>query len=103
MGRSTAKALWRHLFADVCHGNDPNLVLANMSFLAYGVALLLIILVSLMGSMGMGAQRWIDLGFMKLQPSELAKLGIVMALAAYYDMLPAQKVSRPVWVALPFF
>ena len=73
----------------------------NMSFLAYGVALLLIILVSLMGSMGMGAQRWIDLGFMKLQPSELAKLGIVMALAAYYDMLPAQKVSRPVWVALP--
>ena len=73
----------------------------NMSFLAYGVALLLIIVVSLMGSMGMGAQRWIDLGFMKLQPSELAKLGIVMALAAYYDMLPAQKVSRPVWVALP--
>ena len=73
----------------------------NMSFLAYGIALLLIILVSLMGSMGMGAQRWIDLGFMKLQPSELAKLGIVMALAAYYDMLPAQKVSRPVWVALP--
>ena len=73
----------------------------NMSFLAYGIALLLIILVSLMGSMGMGAQRWIDLGFMKLQPSELAKLGIVMALAAYYDMLPAHKVSRPVWVALP--
>jgi len=73
----------------------------NMSLLAYGIALLLIILVSLMGSMGMGAQRWIDLGFMKLQPSELAKLGIVMALAAYYDMLPAQKVSRPVWVALP--
>jgi rod shape determining protein RodA len=73
----------------------------NMSFLAYGIALFLIILVSLMGSMGMGAQRWIDLGFMKLQPSELAKLGIVMALAAYYDMLPAQKVSRPVWVALP--
>ena len=29
MGRSTAKALWRHLFADVCHGNDPNLVLAK--------------------------------------------------------------------------
>ena len=73
----------------------------NMSFLAYGVALFLIILVSIMGSMGMGAQRWIDLGFMKLQPSELAKLGIVMALAAYYDMLPEQKVSRPLWVAVP--
>ncbi len=73
----------------------------NMSFIAYGLALFLIILVSIMGSMGMGAQRWIDLGFIKLQPSELAKLGIVMALAAYYDMLPEQRVSRPLWVALP--
>ena len=73
----------------------------NMSFLAYGATLFLIILVSIMGSMGMGAQRWIDLGFMKLQPSELAKLGLVMALAAYYDMLPEHKVSRPLWVALP--
>ena len=73
----------------------------NMSFLAYGVTLFLIILVSVMGSMGMGAQRWIDFGFMRLQPSELAKLGIVMALAAYYEMLPEQNVSRPQWVALP--
>ena len=73
----------------------------NMSFLAYGATLFLIILVSIMGSMGMGAQRWIDLGFIKLQPSELAKLGLVMALAAYYDMLPEHKVSRPLWVALP--
>ena len=73
----------------------------NMSFLAYGATLFLIILVSIMGSTGMGAQRWIDLGFIKLQPSELAKLGIVMALAAYYDMLPEHNVSRPLWVALP--
>ena len=73
----------------------------NVSFLAYGATLFLIILVSIMGSTGMGAQRWIDLGFMRLQPSELAKLGIVMALAAYYDILPENKVSRPLWVALP--
>lgn len=73
----------------------------NMSFLAYFIALVLLILVGFIGSKGMGAQRWIDLGIMKLQPSELAKVAIVMVLAAYYDMLPAQKTSRPLWVLLP--
>ena len=73
----------------------------NMSFLAYFIALILLILVGFIGSKGMGAQRWIDLGIMKLQPSELAKVAIVMVLAAYYDMLPAQKTSRPLWVLLP--
>ena len=73
----------------------------NMSFLAYFIALVLLILVGFIGSKGMGAQRWIDLGIMKLQPSELVKVAIVMVLAAYYDMLPAQKTSRPLWVLLP--
>lgn len=73
----------------------------NMSFLAYLIALALLVLVGFIGSTGMGAQRWIDLGFIRLQPSELAKVAIVMVLAAYYDMLPAQKTSRPLWVLLP--
>jgi rod shape determining protein RodA len=73
----------------------------NMAFLAYGGALVLLVLVELIGSVGMGAQRWIDLGFMRLQPSELMKITLVMFLAAYYDWLPLNKVSRPLWVALP--
>ena len=73
----------------------------NMSFLAYLIALALLVLVGFIGSTGMGAQRWIDLGFIRLQPSELAKVAIVMVLAAYYDTLPAQKTSRPLWVLLP--
>ena len=73
----------------------------NMSFLTYVIALVLLILVGFIGSKGMGAQRWIDLGFIKLQPSELTKVAVVMVLAAYYDMLPAQKTSRPLWVFLP--
>jgi rod shape determining protein RodA len=51
--------------------------------------------------MGMGAQRWIDLGFMRLQPSEVAKVTTVMVLAAYYDWLPTDRVSRPFWVVVP--
>jgi rod shape determining protein RodA len=49
----------------------------------------------------MGAQRWIDLGFMQIQPSELMKLALVMLLAAYYDWLDIRKTSRPLWVLIP--
>ncbi|MEL6609036.1 MAG: rod shape-determining protein RodA [Pseudomonadota bacterium] len=73
----------------------------NMSALAYVVALLLLIFVEFAGSVGMGAQRWIDLGFMRLQPSELMKICLVMFLAAYYDWLPTHKTSHPIWVAVP--
>jgi rod shape determining protein RodA len=38
---------------------------------------------------------------MRLQPSELAKIGMVMVLAAYYDWLPAARTSRPLWVLVP--
>jgi rod shape determining protein RodA len=49
----------------------------------------------------MGAQRWIDLGFIRLQPSEMMKITLVMMLAAYYDWLDHKKVSRPLWVLIP--
>lgn len=68
---------------------------------AYVGAFALLVLVEVMGEIGMGAQRWIDLGFFQLQPSELMKVALVMALAAYYDRLPVEKVSRPLWVTLP--
>ena len=73
----------------------------SMSGLAYLGALGLLVLVEFFGVIGMGAQRWIDLGFMRLQPSEVMKIAIVMILAAYYDWLPLAKVSRPFWVLLP--
>ncbi|MDJ0860472.1 MAG: rod shape-determining protein RodA [Dinoroseobacter sp.] len=73
----------------------------NVAMLAYVVALALLIAVEFIGVVGMGAQRWIDLGFMRLQPSELMKITLIMLLAAYYDVLDIKKVSRPLWVALP--
>ncbi|MCB1399438.1 MAG: rod shape-determining protein RodA [Rhodobacteraceae bacterium] len=73
----------------------------NISALAYIVSLLLLIAVELFGSIGMGAQRWIELGPLRLQPSELMKIALVMLLAAYYDWLDVSKVSRPLWVAIP--
>jgi len=73
----------------------------NMAGLAYLGALGLLLLVEFFGTVGMGAQRWIDLGFMRLQPSEVMKIALVMILAAYYDWLPMSKVSRPFWVLAP--
>lgn len=73
----------------------------NVSLLAYLVSLALLVAVAFFGVEGKGAQRWIDLGFMRLQPSELVKLTLVMLLAAYYDWLPLSRVSRPLWVLLP--
>ena len=73
----------------------------SMSGVAYLGALGLLVLVEVMGVIGMGAQRWIDLGPLRLQPSELMKVTLVMMLAAYYDWLPLAKVSRPQWVIPP--
>tara|TARA_B110000090_G_scaffold201566_1_gene243773 strand:- start:1760 stop:2899 length:1140 start_codon:yes stop_codon:yes gene_type:complete len=73
----------------------------NVSAVAFGVSVLLLVAVEFFGEVGMGAQRWIDLGFMRLQPSELTKITLVMVLAAYYDWLPTDKTSRPQWVLVP--
>ena len=72
-----------------------------MAPFAYAVSLVLLIAVDLMGVIGMGAQRWIAIGPLQIQPSEMMKIALVMALAAYYAKLPVEKVSRPLWVILP--
>ena len=54
------------------------------AYYIYFVSLLLLILVHFVGNAGMGAQRWINLGFFNLQPSELIKFSIVLVLARYF-------------------
>ena len=73
----------------------------SMATFGYGLTVILLIGVDLFGAEGKGAQRWIDLGFMRLQPSELMKITLVMFLAAYYDWLPSKNKSRPLWVLIP--
>lgn len=73
----------------------------NVSGVAYLISIALLLVVEFFGTVGMGAQRWLDLGFMRIQPSELMKFTLVMMLATYYDWLDVKKVSRPLWVLLP--
>ena len=67
----------------------------NVSVIAYALALLLLVYVDFFGVERNNSQRWMDLGFMLFQPSELMKIAIVMLLAAYYDWLDLRKTSRP--------
>lgn len=59
-----------------------------MALPIYAVVLLLLMAVEALGFVGGGSQRWLNLGFMTLQPSELMKPAIVIIMARFYDMLP---------------
>lgn len=69
---------------------------------AYIVILLMLVLVEALGFVGGGAQRWLDLGFIRIQPSELMKLAIVLAVARFYDVLPASELRgwNAIWMPL---
>ncbi len=67
----------------------------GLAYPAYGVALLLLIAVDVAGHVGLGAQRWIMLGPVELQPSELMKVSLVLALARFLHGKSVEEVSKP--------
>jgi rod shape determining protein RodA len=67
----------------------------SLAYPAYGVALLLLIAVDVAGHVGLGAQRWIMLGPVELQPSELMKVSLVLALARFLHGKSVEEVSKP--------
>jgi rod shape determining protein RodA len=68
----------------------------------YAAALLLLVAVEVVGETRMGATRWLSLGPMSLQPSEIMKIGIVLALARYYHQLDPRRTGTVLWVIPPF-
>ncbi|MDP2697463.1 rod shape-determining protein RodA [Thalassospira sp.] len=65
----------------------------RLSYVIYAVALILLIGVEIRGEIGMGAQRWINLGFFQLQPSELMKIALVLSLARYFHGLTVEETG----------
>ena len=67
----------------------------------YGGLMVMLVLVELVGAVRGGGQRWLDLGFFRLQPSELMKVFIILALAKFYDALPPNETRRfsAIWPA----
>jgi len=72
----------------------------SLAYPAYGVALALLIAVDLVGHVGLGAQRWISIGPLDLQPSELMKIALVLALARYLHGKSVEEVSKPIPLAI---
>ena len=70
----------------------------DLAWPAYLVILVGLLAVELLGAVSGGSRRWLDLGIIRLQPSELMKLTIVLALARFYDQLPAGEIRG--WNAL---
>ncbi len=66
----------------------------KLSYAIYGLGLVMLVAVEIIGDIGGGAQRWLDLGFVRLQPSEIMKIGLVMALARYYHGLTLDEVRN---------
>lgn len=56
----------------------------RFAYIIYALGFILLVVVEVMGKVGMGAQRWIDLGFIQLQPSEFMKIAVILALARYF-------------------
>ncbi len=73
----------------------------QLAYPAYGVAFATLALVPLVGAEALGARRWLALGPLTFQPSEMMKVALVMALAKYYHTLPADRISHPFWLLLP--
>lgn len=73
----------------------------NIAYPAYAVALVLLVAVELMGRIGMGAQRWLELGPLALQPSEPMKITLILALARYLHGIGPDDISRPLRLFVP--
>jgi len=73
----------------------------SLAYPAYGISLLLLVGVEVAGHVGLGAQRWIELGPLQLQPSELMKISLVLALARYLHGQSVEEVSWPLRLLIP--
>ena len=72
----------------------------SLAYPAYGFALLLLVAVDVVGHVGLGAQRWIAVGPLELQPSELMKISLVLALARYLHGKSVEDISKPLPLAI---
>jgi rod shape determining protein RodA len=76
----------------------PFQFIGRVAYPVYGVVALMLLAVDIIGGVAGGSQRWLNLGFMNLQPSELMKVAVVLATARFFAQLPPGETPR--WSAL---
>ncbi|WP_397423321.1 rod shape-determining protein RodA [Phenylobacterium sp.] len=73
----------------------------TLAYPIYGLGVLLLIAVELVGDIRLGAQRWLSIGSFSFQPSEVIKIGIVLALARLYHGVSAERARLSWWLFIP--
>jgi rod shape determining protein RodA len=73
----------------------------RVSYMVYGLGLLLLLVVEVIGHIGMGAQRWLEVGGFSLQPSEFMKIAVILALARFFHQLHPMDQHRFFWMIPP--
>ena len=71
------------------------------AYVFYAISFVLLVMVEMHGSIGMGAQRWIDFGIIQIQPSEMMKVALVVTLARYFHGSSLEDVARPSYLLFP--
>ena len=72
-----------------------------LAYPVYGIGLVLLALVDVVGHHALGAQRWLQLGPITIQPSEIIKIGLVLALARFYHGLSGKSARLSWWLLVP--
>jgi rod shape determining protein RodA len=75
--------------------------LARFSWPFYFISLVLLVLTLRMGHVGKGAERWLELGPIQLQPSEIMKVALAMALAHWFNRVTWEQAGNPLFLAVP--
>jgi rod shape determining protein RodA len=73
----------------------------SIAYPAYAISLLLLVVVLFAGHSALGAQRWISVGPIEIQPSELMKIALILALARFLHGLSVEDVSKPLRLLIP--
>lgn len=80
----------------------PMRMLMDYAYIIYFACLFVLVVVDIIGHTGMGAQRWLRLGGLNLQPSEFMKLAVILALARYFHQLHPEDIRRLPYLLPPF-
>jgi rod shape determining protein RodA len=76
-------------------------IILRFAWAGYAIALGLLVLVLFHGNVGKGAQRWLDLGPVQLQPSELMKIMLALGLAAWFHRASWERMGNPLFLIPP--
>jgi rod shape determining protein RodA len=73
----------------------------RFAYVVYAFGVILLVGVEIAGVVGMGAKRWLDLGIVRVQPSEFVKIGVVLVVARYFHSMSQERMANPLFLIWP--